>query len=38
MNMQQADGKTRDEVKAEMLAARHLGANNSDDHDYSVMQ
>ena len=34
MNMQQADGKTSDEVKAELLAARPFSANDSDDHDY----
>lgn len=38
MNMQQADGKTSDEVKAELLAARPFSANDSDDHDYPVMQ
>lgn len=38
MNLHQADGKTRDEVKAELLATRPFSANNSHDQDYPVMQ
>ena len=38
MNMEQADGKTRDEVEAELLVARPFSASNSDDHDYPVTQ
>jgi Domain of unknown function (DUF4148) len=38
INVPQAQGKTRDEVKAEMMASRPLSSGTSDDHDYPVVQ